>query len=181
MTDMKKIYRIQKLNERRLKIQENINNARIEQERILRKLETNKSYINSADTELMAINDELQESIDLTQIVIKVHLVNEFVPVKHKRLMLEIKVPGIKDSIFKLLTHFEIELLERAKSSTNSLLFNARIKRIASDFIMVHGLLDEKESIHVSSSESLDQYLEDYKVDMRINRNRFFIINNDTL
>lgn len=178
---MNKIYRIQKLNERRLKIQENINNAKLEQDRILRKFETNKNYLNSADTELLSINDELQELIDLTQILVKVHVVNEFVPVKHKRLMLEIKVPGIKDSVFKLLTHFEIELLNKAKSSTNDLVFNARIKRIASDFIMVHGLLEEKQSINISSSDSIDQYLDDYKVDMRLNRNRYFIINSDIL
>ena len=106
--------------------------------------------------------------------MVSVHVVEEFTPTRSDRLMLMIKIDGINAPIFKMLSCYETELLAKAKKTADKLTLENRIYIYAKNHIEVFSKLNENGDFELNIEKSVNDYLNDFTVEPRINRHIFF-------
>jgi ribosome maturation protein Sdo1 len=171
---MKKSEKLSILNSRRIKLKYNALKLREEQERLLRRLERLKFNIDEIESEESALESLIIDQLDFKKMEVSVHIVEEFAPTRMDRLILMILVDGINKPIFKMLSGYETELLVKIKTTGNKLAFDQRIYKFAEDHIEVLCKLNEARDFKIDLNESIDNYLQDYTVEPRLNRHLFF-------
>jgi len=105
--------------------------------------------------------------------MVSVHVVEEFTPTRSDRLMLMIKIEGINAPIFKMLSCYETELLAKAKKNADKLTLENRIYIYAKNHIEVFSKLNKNSDFELNIEKTVDNYLDDFTVEPRINRHSF--------
>lgn len=162
------------LNSRRITLRESALKLREEKERLARRLERLKSSLDEMETEEATIEQIIIDQLDFQKMMVSVHVVEEFTPTRSDRLMLMIQLEGIKSPIFKMLSAYETELLAKAKKTSDKLTLQNRIYIYAKNHIEVFSKLNENGDFELNIEKSVDDYLEDFTVEPRINRHIFF-------
>jgi hypothetical protein len=159
---MKKTDAIEILFKRQEELNRKADEFRIERDRLKQRLVRAENTIESAELESQAIKDLLIDHISLKNIKVKLRIVEEFTHVRAKRLMLEIQIGGVEEPLYKLLSGYEIELLERCNNIEGKLVLEARLKKMAKDFLNVHQILPDSRGYELNSSTVLDEYIGKY-------------------
>jgi hypothetical protein len=171
---MKKSEKIEILNSRRLTLHKNALKLREEKERLARRLERLKSSLDEMETEEATIEQIIIDQLDFQKMMVSVHVVEEFTPTRSNRLMLMIEIEGINAPIFKMLSAYETELLAKARKTSDKLTLQNRIYIYAKNHIQVFSKLNENGDFQLNIEKSLEDYLEDFTVEPRLNRHIFF-------
>jgi hypothetical protein len=171
---MRKAEKLAILNSRRLKLKENSIKLRDEKERLARRLERLKSSLDEMETEEATLEQLIIDQLDFQKMIVSVHVVEEFTPTRSDRLMLMIKIEGINAPIFKMLSCYETELLAKAKKTADKLTLENRVYIYAKNHIEVLSKLNENGDFELNIEKSVDDYLNDFTVEPRINRHIFF-------
>jgi len=132
---------------------------RAELNRLRNRISRIESIAEDAEQEARAIRENLVEHIEFNQLSVRLRIVEEFVQVRAKRLMLEIKIPGIAEPLFKMLSGYEAEILEKCGGINDRLVLDAKLKRMARDFIQVHQALPDTRGYELNSSTVLEEYI----------------------
>lgn len=171
---MKKSEKIEILNSRRIKLKENSMRLREEKERLTRRLERLRNNLDEMEAEEATLESIIIDQLDFKKMMVSVHVVEEFTHTRLDRLMLMIKIDGINAPIFKMLSCYEIELLAKAKKTADKLTLENRIYIYAKNHIEVFSKLNENGDFELNIEKSVDDYLDDFTVEPRINRHLFF-------
>ena len=171
---MKKSEKIEILNSRRIKLKENSMRLREEKERLTRRLERLRNNLDEMEAEEATLESIIIDQLDFKNMMVSVHVVEEFTHTRLDRLMLMIKIDGINAPIFKMLSCYETELLAKAKKTADKLTLENRIYIYAKNHIEVFSKLNENGDFELNIEKSVDSYLDDFTVEPRINRHLFF-------
>jgi hypothetical protein len=171
---MKKSEKIEILNSRRIKLKENSMRLREEKERLTRRLERLRNNLDEMEAEEATLESIIIDQLDFKKMMVSVHVVEEFTHTRLDRLMLMIKIDGINAPIFKMLSCYETELLAKAKKTADNLTLENRIYIYAKNHIEVFSKLNENGDFELNIEKSVDDYLNDFTVEPRINRHIFF-------
>lgn len=171
---MKKSEKIEILNSRRIKLKENSMRLREEKERLTRRLERLRINLDEMEAEEATLESIIIDQLDFKKMMVSVHVVEEFTHTRLDRLMLMIKIDGINAPIFKMLSCYETELLAKAKKTADKLTLENRIYIYAKNHIEVFSKLNENGDFELNIEKSVDDYLDDFTVEPRINRHLFF-------
>jgi hypothetical protein len=171
---MRKAEKLAVLNSRRLKLKENSIKLREEKERLTRRIERLKVNLDEMEAEEATLESLIINQLDFQKMMVSVHVVEEFTPTRSDRLMLMIKIDGINAPIFKMLSCYETELLAKAKKTADKLTLENRIYIYAKSHIEVFSKLNENGDFELNIEKSVDDYLDDFTVEPRINRHLFF-------
>jgi hypothetical protein len=171
---MKKSEKIEILNSRRIKLKENSMRLREEKERLTRRLERLRNNLDEMEAEEATLESIIIDQLDFKKMMVSVHVVEEFTHTRLDRLMLMIKIDGINAPIFKMLSCYETELLAKAKKTAYKLTLENRIYIYAKNHIEVFSKLNENGDFELNIEKSVDDYLNDFTVEPRINRHIFF-------
>lgn len=166
--------KIEMLNSRRLKLMDNALKMRDEKDRLTRRLERLKSSLDEMEAEEATLESIIIDQLDFKKMMVSVHVVEEFTHTRIDRLMLMIKIDGINAPIFKMLSAYETELLAKAKKTSDKLTLQNRIYNYAKNHVEVFSKLNEGGDFQLNIEKSVDDYLEDFTVEPRINRYLFF-------
>ena len=166
--------KIEILNSRRLKLMDNALKMRDEKNRLTRRLERLKINLDEMEAEEATLESLIINQLDFQKIMVSVHVVEEFTPTRSNRLMLMINLVGINAPIFKMLSAYETELLAKAKKLSDKLILQNRIYNYAKSHIEVYSKLNENGDFNLNIEKSVDEYLDDFTVEPRINRHIFF-------
>lgn len=171
---MPKAEKLAILNSRRLKLKENSIKLREEKERLTRRIERLRSSLDQIEFEESALEDLIIDQLTIEKINVSIHVVEEFTPTRMNRLMLMIQLEGILEPVFKMLSMYEVELLAKLRNTGDKLAFDYRIHKLALDHIQVLRKLSEHGDFHLELEKSIENYLDDFSVEPRINRHFFF-------
>lgn len=171
---MKKSEKIEILNSRRIKLKENSMRLREEKERLTRRLDRLRNNLDEMEAEEATLESIIIDQLDFKKMMVSVHVVEEFTHTRLDRLMLMIKIDGINAPIFKMLSCYETELLAKAKKTADKLTLENRIYIYAKNHIEVFSKLNENGDFELNIEKSVDDYLDDFTVEPRINRHLFF-------
>jgi hypothetical protein len=166
--------KIEILNSRRLKLMDNALKMRDEKDRLTRRLERLKINLDEIEAEEATLESIIIDQLDFKKMQVSVHVVEEFTPTRSDRLMLMIQLDGINSPIFKMLSAYETELLAKAKKTSDKLTLQNRIYNYAKNHVEVFSKLNENGDFQLNIEKSLEDYLEDFTVEPRINRHIFF-------
>ena len=171
---MKKSEKIEILNSRRIKLKENSMRLLKEKERLTRMLDRLRNNLDEMEAEEATLESIIIDQLDFKKMMVSVHVVEEFTHTRLDRLMLMIKIDGINAPIFKMLSCYETELLAKAKKTADKLTLENRIYIYAKNHIEVFSKLNENGDFELNIEKSVDDYLDDFTVEPRINRHLFF-------
>lgn len=174
---MKKIKAVEILFNRQNDLTQRAVDLREERERVKRRLDRLNENIESVELEAESIKDSLIEDINFSKLKVKLLIAEEFTQIRGKRLMLEIQIEGIKVPLYKLLSYYEVELLEKSRSNSGKLILETRLKKMALDFINVHSVLPDSRSYDLNSSTVIEQYIGHINLQNSIQNARINIIN----
>jgi hypothetical protein len=147
---------------------------REEKERLTRRLERLRNNLDEMEAEEATLESIIIDQLDFKKMMVSVHVVEEFTHTRLDRLMLMIKIDGINAPIFKMLSCYETELLAKAKKTADKLTLENRIYIYAKNHIEVFSKLNENGDFELNIEKSVDDYLDDFTVEPRINRHLFF-------
>ncbi len=171
---MKNLEKIKILNSRRITLHENALKLREEKDRLTRRLDRLIANLDDMEAEEATLENIIINQLNFKKMMVSIHLVEEFTPTRSDRLMLMIKIEGINTPIFKMLSCYETELLAKAKKTADKLTLENRIYNYAKNYIEVFSKLNENRDFVLNIQKSVDDYLEDFTVEPRINRHIFF-------
>jgi hypothetical protein len=171
---MKNLEKIKILNSRRITLHENALKLREEKDRLTRRLDRLKANLDDMEAEEATLENIIINQLNFKKMMVSIHLVEEFTPTRSDRLMLMIKIEGINTPIFKMLSCYETELLAKAKKTADKLTLENRIYNYAKNHIEVFSKLNENNDFELNIEKSIDDYLDDFTVEPRINRHIFF-------
>jgi hypothetical protein len=166
--------KIEILNSRRLKLMDNALKMRDEKDRLTRRLERLKINLDEIEAEEATLESIIIDQLDFKKMQVSVHVVEECTPTRSDRLMLMIQLDRINSPIFKMLSAYETELLAKAKKTSDKLTLQNRIYNYAKNHVEVFSKLNENGDFQLNIEKSLEDYLEDFTVEPRINRHIFF-------
>lgn len=165
---------LQILNERRLKIQENIEKFETEMARYQSRLNNLRDNLDHASVEMAAIDIQLSDLAKKEHFDLELHIIHGVHPTNSSKLMIEITLEN-HPPIFKLLSDFDLITYSKKSNPTDKLIYVSRLKEIAEEW------LSRQESISDLLSESnkklenaLENYINDDSFDRKIRRGAIF-------
>lgn len=168
-----KSLKLQILNERRLKIQENIEKFEIEMARYQSRLNNLRDNLDHASVELAAIDIQLSDLIREENLEVNLHVVHGMHETNLSKLMIEINLEN-HPPIFKLISEFDLVTYSR-KTITDQLIFKSRLKEIAEEWLSkkdsITGLFSER---NLKLENALENYINDDSFERKIRRAAIF-------
>jgi hypothetical protein len=169
----KKSIKLQILNERRIKIQENIEKFEIEMARCQSKMNSLRDNLDQYSMEMAAIDIQLSDLIREENLEVNLHVVHGMHETNLSKLMIEINVEN-HPPIFKLISDFDLVTYSR-KTKTDRLIFKSRLIEIAEEWLSkqdsISGLFSERNQ---KLENALENYLNDDGFDSKIRRGSLF-------
>ncbi len=169
----KKSIKLQILNERRLKIQENIEKFEIEMARCQSKMNSLRDNLDQYSMEMAAIDIQLSDLTREESLEVSLHLLHPMHETNSSKLMIEINLEN-HPPIFKLISDFDLVTYSR-KTITDQLIFKSRLKEIAEEWLSkqdsITGLFSER---NLKLENALENYINDDSFERKIRRAAIF-------